>query len=344
MSSTGSIKKYTPKLGRREIFTITLLAIELLVFSLISENFLTFSNLRSVLRNATDMAVVSIGMTMVIILGGIDISVGSALGVVAIVVGWLIQAQVNPLLIALVGILVGTLIGLLNGVLITYGRIPDIIATLGMSNILRAVVFGMLGGRWLTGLPPVFGPLAQGLFFGIPSSVFILVFFYALFWYLLTHRPFGRHIYAVGNSLEAATLAGIDARRTRVLSYAILGSLVGFASLLYVGRLGSVEITVGIDLPIACIAAVFIGGASVLGGRGSVIGTLAGVLFMAVMKNGVVLLGIPSLWERAVVGALIILSALADLAVNRRSELEKRRQLYRQRQATTKASVTWEGA
>jgi ribose transport system permease protein/AI-2 transport system permease protein len=202
----------------------------------------------------------------------------------------------------------------------------------------------MLGGRWLTGLPPVFGPLAQGLFFGIPSSVFILVFFYALFWYLLTHRPFGRHIYAVGNSLEAATLAGIDARRTRVLSYAILGSLVGFASLLYVGRLGSVEITVGIDLPIACIAAVFIGGASVLGGRGSVIGTLAGVLFMAVMKNGVVLLGIPSLWERAVVGALIILSALADLAVNRRSELEKRRQLYRQRQATTKASVTWEGA
>jgi ribose transport system permease protein len=344
MGSSVAVKRYTPRLGRREIFTIILLVLELVVFSFISENFLTYSNLRSVLRNATDMAVVSIGMTMVIILGGIDISVGSSLGVVAIVVGWLIQAQANPLLIGMAAIAIGTLIGTINGLLITIGRIPDIIVTLGTSNILRAVVFGMLGGRWLTGLPPVFDPLAQGQLFGIPSSVFILVIFYTFFWFLLTHRPFGRHIYAVGNSVEAATLAGINARRTRILAYAILGSLVGFASLLYVGRLGSVEITVGIDLPIACIAAVFIGGASVLGGRGSVIGTLAGVLFMAVMKNGVVLLGIPSLWERAVVGSLIILSAVADLIVNRRSELEKRRQLSRQRQALVNIPTPLEGS
>lgn len=344
MRSSVAIKRYTPGLGRREIFTIILLLLELVVFSFISENFLTFSNLRSVLRNATDMAVVSIGMTMVILLGGIDISVGSALGVVAIVVGWLIQAQVNPFLIGVAAVAIGTFIGAINGLLITFGRIPDIIATLGTANILRAVVFGMLGGRWLTGLPPVFGPLARGQLFGIPSSVFVLLFFYTLFWYLLTHRPFGRHIYATGNSVEAATLAGINTRRTRILAYAILGSLVGFASLLYVGRLGSVEITVGIDLPIACIAAVFIGGASVLGGRGSVIGTLAGVLFMAVMKNGVVLLGIPSLWERAVVGSLIILSAAADLLVNRRSEMEKRRQLSRQRQSLVNVTKFVEGS
>ncbi len=343
MQNTAAIKKFTPRLSRREIFTIILLILEFVVFSIIANHFLTVANLRSVLRNATDMAVVSIGMTMVIILGGIDISVGSALGVVAIVVGWLIQAEVAPVLIGIVAIGIGTLIGLLNGCLITFLNIPDIIATLGTANILRAIVFGMLGGRWLTGLPAVFGPLAQGQVFGIPSSVFILLIFYTAFWYLLTHRAFGRHVYAVGNSVEAATLAGINARRTRILSYTILGALVGFASLLYVGRLGSVEITVGVDLPISCIAAVFIGGASVLGGRGSVIGTLAGVLFMAVMHNGIVLLGIPSLWERAVIGALIILSVVADLIINRRSELEKRKQLSNRRQITTTLPEMAEG-
>jgi ribose transport system permease protein len=338
MLKNGSLKTYVPQLGRRELFTIILLVVEILIFSFVSENFLSLSNMRSVLRNATDLAVVAIGMTMVILMGGVDISVGSALGVVAIIVGWLIQANVNPILIGLVAILVGTAIGLVNGLMITFGRIPDIIATLGMSNILRAAVFGMLGGRWITGLPDVYGPLAQGQFFGIPTSIFILAIFYTGFWYLLTHRPFGRHIYAVGNSVEAATLSGIDARKTRIIAYALLGSLVGFASLLYVGRLGSVEITVGVDLPISAIAAVFIGGASVLGGRGSVIGTLAGVLFMAVMKNGILLLGIPSLWERAVIGTLIILSVSVDLLINRRAILEQRRQLSRQREAIFKSS------
>lgn len=342
MTKNVSLKTYKPRLGRRELFTILLLVAEVLIFSIVSPNFLSLSNLRSVLRNSTDMAVISIGMTMVILMGGVDISVGSALGVVAIIVGWLLQANVNPLLIGLAAIFVGTLIGLINGLLITIARIPDIIATLGTSNILRAMVFGMLGGQWLTGLPDVFGPLGQGQVLGIPISIIILVIFYSGFGYLLTHRAVGRHIYAVGNSVEAATLAGIDARKTRIIAYALLGSLVGFASLLYVGRLGSVEITVGVDLPISCIAAVFIGGASVLGGRGSVIGTLAGVFFMAVMKNGIVLLGIPSLWERAVVGALIIFSVIADILINRRAVLEQRRQLAKQREAIVKMTPLME--
>ena len=288
---------------------------EIIVFSFVSQNFLTYSNIRSVLRNSTDLAIVSIGMTMVILLGGIDISVGSALGVSAIIVGWLIQASVNPVIICVVAVATGMGIGLINGLLISRLHIPDIIATLGTSNVLRAIVFGMLGGQWLTGLPSVFGPLSQGEISGFPTAIPILAVFYFLFWYLLTHRPFGRHIYAVGNSPEAATLIGINARRTRTLSYVTLGGLVGFASLLYVGRLGSVEITVGNDLAISSIAAVLIGGASVTGGRGSVIGTLAGVLFMSIMKDGILLFGVPSLWERAVVGTLIILSVSVDIVL-----------------------------
>lgn len=333
MAANSAIKAYIPKPGRREYFTIALLLLEIIIFSVASEHFLSFRNLETVLRNATDLAVVSIGMTMVILLGGIDLSVGSALGVVAIIVGWLLEAGWNPFLIALVAIAAGTLIGFFNGAVISWMNIPDIIATLGTANIWRAAIFVMLGGRWLTGLPPVFSVLTRDRVLGIPVSVFILAIFYSAFWYLLTYRPFGRHIYAVGNSPEAAKLVGINAKGTRILAYSILGALIGFAALLYVGRLASVEITVGLELPISAIAAVIIGGTAITGGRGSVIGTLAGVLFMAVMKNGIVLLGIPSLWERAVVGTLIIISVTVDLIVNRRAERQKLERLSKQVQA-----------
>jgi ribose transport system permease protein len=331
MKNKIEIKKYIPKPHRREIFTIILLFSEIFIFSIISPNFLSFKNLETVLRNSTDLAVVSIGMTIVMVLGGIDISVGSSLGVVAILVGWMLQAEVNPFLIGLIAIISGILIGTINGLLVTKARIPAIIATLGSSNILRAMVFGMLGGRWLTGLPNDFGLFTKGHIAGIPIPVFLLAAFYLLFWLFLTYTSAGRHIYAVGNSTEATKLAGINTDRTVILAFALLGSLVGFSALIYVGRLASVEITVGIDLPMAAIAASVIGGTSVKGGKGSVIGTLAGVLFIAIMKNGIVLLGIPSLWERAVVGLLIVISVLVDLIVGNRSEKKQREQLSRQR-------------
>lgn len=326
-------KGYAPRLERREIFTIVLLISEVVIFSLVSKNFLSTQNLSTVLRNATDLAIIAIGMTMVMIMGGIDISVGSSLGVVAIVIGWMIQAQMHPLLIVLTAVVVGTTIGLVNGALITYIKIPDIITTLGISNILRAAVFAMLGGRWLTGLPPVFSWLTAGSFLGIPTSFFLLIGFYLVFWYFLAFRPTGRHIYAIGNGLEATTLAGVNINKTRLTAYGILGALVGFAALLYVGRLGSVEITVGIDLPMQAIAAVVIGGTSVKGGSGSVLGTLAGVLFMAVMRNGIVLLGIPSLWERCVIGLLILVSVGVDLFISQRAKRSQQMQLAKQRQA-----------
>ena len=335
MKILKKIRPYIPKPSRREYFTMILLVVEVLLFSLLANNFLSANNLVTVLRNSTDLAVVSIGMTMVMVLGGIDISIGSSLGVVAIFVGWMLQREFNPLLIGLIAVILGTLIGIINGFLVTKARIPAIIATLGISNILRALIFGMLGGSWLTGLPRVFSPFTKGTIIGLPTPIFLLAIFYLIFWIFLTYIPPGRHIYAVGNSAEASILAGISADKTKVIAFGLLGALVGFSALIYVGRLGSVEITVGNDLAMASIAAVVIGGTSVKGGKGSVIGTLAGVLFIAIMKNGIVLLGIPSLWEKAVVGALIILSVIIDLLVNQRSEKQKREQLSRQRMALT---------
>ena len=331
MRMKNNLKRYIPKPSRREIFTIILLIFEIIIFSFISPNFMSFKNLETVLRNSTDLAVVSIGMTIVMVLGGIDISVGSALGVVAIFVGWMLQAHVNPFLIGLVAITTGVFIGLINGLLVTKARIPAIIATLGTSNILRALIFGMLGGRWLTGLPRDFGLFTKGHLLGIPIPIILLGIVYLIFWTFLTFTATGRHIYAVGNSAEATKLSGVNSDKTIMIAYALLGSLVGFSALIYVGRLASVEITVGIDLPISAIAATVIGGTSVKGGKGSVVGTLAGVLFIAIMKNGIVLLGIPSLWERAVVGFLIVISVLVDIYIGNRSKRKQRELLSKQR-------------
>lgn len=318
------VKKYLPSIGRREMFAIALLFIEIAVFAFVSDNFFTGENLASVLRNATYLAVVAIGMNIVMLMGGIDISVGPTMGVVAIISGWMLAATMHPMLILPVALLVGLGIGLINGFLISYVRIPDIIATLGTMNILRAAVFAMLGGRWLTGLSGDFSVLTAGSIWGIPIPVYLLIVFFGVFWFILNYTRFGRHIYAIGNSEEAAALSGIPVKRVRMLSYGVLGALVGFASLLYLGRMGSVEITVGMYLHIEAIAAVVLGGTSIKGGSGSVVGTLAGVLFMAVLRNGVVLLGLPSLWERAVIGLLILISVGADYFLTVR-QAEKRR-------------------
>ena len=304
-----------------------LLVVEVVAFGLVSENFFTAGNLATVLRNSTHLAIVAIGMNIVMLMGGVDLSVGPALGIVAVIAGWMLRAGVSPWLIVPVAVAVGTTIGLVNGLIITHGRVPDIIATLGMMNILRATVFAMLGGRWLTGLSGDFARLTTGNVFHIPTPVWILVLWFGVFWFLLTYTRFGRHVYAIGNSTAAAELAGIGVRSVRTIGYGILGGLVGFSALLYLGRLGSVEITVGTALHIEAIAAVVLGGTSVKGGSGNLIGTLAGVLFMAVLRNGVVLLGIPSLWERAVIGFLILVSVAVDLLLQARRAERRRLQL-----------------
>lgn len=315
---SGVRKRYIPLPGYREYLTIGLLIVEIVLFSVLSDVFFTGENLSRILQNSAELAIVSIGMTMVIIMGGIDLSVGSALGICAIVVGNLLLSGANPVLIVLAPMLIGAFIGLLNGGLIARLRIPDIIVTLATMSIWRAAVFALLGGAWITGLPPVFSGILAKKTAGIPNVFILVLIMYVVFWYVMTFRPFGRHIYAIGTNEEAARLAGISVLRTRVMAYATIGVIVGVASILYTSRMGSVEMTVGADLALQSIAAVVIGGTAITGGRGSLVGTLAGVLFISVMRNGIVILGVPSLLEKAIIGTLILVSVMADIVLQRR--------------------------
>jgi ribose transport system permease protein/AI-2 transport system permease protein len=317
--------KYIPRPSRREYVTFILLFVEITIFSLFVPNFFTADNFQRVIQNAAEIAFISIGMTIVMLLGGIDLSVGSVMGVIAIVAGHMMQSGINSFLILLVSIVTGSLLGLVNGVLVGILRIPDMIVTIATMNIWRAVIFMLLGGRWLTGLLPDYGSITRARVCGVPLLLALIVAVYILFYYLLMYQRFGRHIYAIGSNLQAATLNGINVRAIKIASYCVLGGIVAVSAMLYIARMGSVEMTIGNELPISCIAAVTLGGIGVKGAgkRGSVIGTLAGVMFIAFLRNGIVILGIPSLLENSFVGGIIIFSILFDTISGHRRSVSK---------------------
>lgn len=306
--------KYIPKPGRREYITFFLLILEIVLFGILAPNFLSGRNIVRVIQNSAEIAIISIGMTIVMLLGGIDLSVGSIMGVVAIIAGNMVQDNMNVVLIVIVAFFTGTILGLINGLLIAKFEIPDMIVTLATMNIWRAVIFLLLGGRWLTGLKPSFAGITTSKIFGIPVLLFLILLIYAVFYYIMMYRKFGRQIYATGNNMQAAYLSGINITRIKIASYALMGGIVSFSALLYIARMGSVEMTIGNDTPISCIAAATIGGIGMkgMGKRGTVIGTLAGVFFIAFLRNGIVILGIPSLLENFFIGSLIIISVLID--------------------------------
>lgn len=315
-------KKYIPHPTKREGFALALLAAEIILFSIFVPNFANPINFVRVIQNNAEVAIISIGMTIVMLLGGIDLSVGAVMGVVVVVTGNMIQAGMNSILVILAAAAIGVVVGAVNGFIIAKMHIPDMLATLATGNVWKAVIFGLLGGKWLTGLRPSFRGITTVRVAGIPLLLFLVLIVYGIFYYVFMYRKYGRHIYAIGCNEPAAVLSGINVARIRFGSYCLAGALAGLTGLLYISRMGSVEMTIGTNTAIQCIAAVTIGGigAKGSGSRGSVIGTLAGVFFIGFLKNGIVIMGIPSLLENFFVGMLMIICVLFDsISAMRRS-------------------------
>ena len=191
-------KKYVPKPGRREYVTFLLLIAEIILFGILAPNFLTVDNMIRVIQNNAEIAIVSIGMTIVMLLGGIDLSVGSVMGVIAIVIGYMLQAKINIFVIVITAIGIGIVVGFVNGFLVAKFNIPDMIVTIATMNIWKAVIFALLGGKWLTGLNPSWAVVSRAKFLGIPVLLLLIISVYAVFYYFLMYRRFGRYIYATG--------------------------------------------------------------------------------------------------------------------------------------------------
>jgi len=303
----------------RELALLAAIVVVGAIFTMASPYFLTPLNLTQMLRTALELSVVSAGMTLVIIMGGIDVSVGGILAVSAIIIGKSYQAGLPPFMVAPLGLLTGTLLGAWNGLLATKLKVPPIIATLGSMYVFSAIMFLVIGGTWIAGLPGTFSPLINGSVLGFPAAAIVIIVVYTVCWALLRQTAFGRHLYAIGCNEGSARLVGINVDRTKIAAYAIVGLLAGFAALLYVARLRNVEINIGTTVALEAIAATILGGTSIRGGVGSLLGTLFGVIFIRIIQNGLVLMGVSSLWETVIIGSLLILVLAGDAFHNRRN-------------------------
>ena len=302
----------------RELILLGAILVTGLFFTLLSPYYLTQANLEQVLRNSVDLAILSAGMTLIIIMACIDVSVGGILAVAAILIGRSYQAGIGDAGVIVVGLSAGAFLGAVNGTVVAKARVPPIIATLGMMYIFLAVLFLVIGGRWIAGLPDGLSFLIRGSVLGIPAGVFLIAGVYGFSYLLLRGLRFGQHIYAIGSDEKAARLVGIPVDRVKILTYTYLGLLAGLAAVLYVARLRNVEVNIGTAIALEAIAAVILGGARINGGVGSLLGTLLGVIFIKSMQNGLVLIGVSSLWDTVVVGGLLITVLIFD-AVRGRS-------------------------
>lgn len=285
----------------------------------LTPHFLTVSNLLNVAEQAAIIAIVATGMTFVIITGGIDLSVGSVLAFAGVVMASTLHAEV-PLPVALaVALGTGLFCGLLNGVLITLGRLPPFIATLGMMSVARGTALMFTEGRPVSGFSGGFRSLATGELMGIPVSVIIMVGVYVVAHFVLTRTKLGRYTYAIGGNEEAALLSGVNVRLYKAAVYGIAGMLSGLAAVLLTARLNSAQPIAGMMYELDAIAATVIGGTSLLGGEGTVVGTLIGALIMAVLRNGLNLLGVSSFIQQVVIGSVIIAAVLIDMWLKRRA-------------------------
>jgi ribose/xylose/arabinose/galactoside ABC-type transport system permease subunit len=293
--------------GRREALLAVACTSAALLFSFFSPYFLDADNLATILRNSVELLLVGLGMTLLLGVGGIDVSVGVAMGLCAIAVGRLLEAGANPVVAGLAGPIAGLVLGTFTGGIIVLGRMPAIVATIGLFGVYRAAIFLCLGGNWLSGLPTGLTELVGIRIFSVPMALPIVAVAYVAIYLAVRRTPFGPHLLAIGHSEDRARLSGIAVNQTRMLAFIISGALTGAAASFYVATYRNVETTIGGMLALEAIAAVVLGGTGITGGRVSLIGTIFGVLLLRILQNGLLLSGVPSLWQPVVTGLLLLL-------------------------------------
>jgi len=287
------------------------------IFSVASEHFLTAGNITNILTQITINLILAVGMTFVILIGGIDLSVGSVLAFAGVVAGKAItlSGYGDGTLIALAvlaGLGTGIICGLLNGVISAWWGLPSFIITLGMLNIARGAALHVADARTIYSFPYAFEEFGSIMVFGVPVLFLMALALVAIAWVVLNFTVFGRLVYGIGNNEEAVRLAGHNVLYYKVGAFAICGACAGLAALAYMARLNISSPIAGIAFELDAIAAVIIGGTSLAGGRGSVFGTLMGAFIIGVLANGLILLGLSDFMRQMITGLVIIIAVIVD--------------------------------
>ena len=286
-----------------------------LILTLLSDRFLTVSNLTNVLRQSTINGIIAIGMTFVILTAGIDLSVGSVLALSSVVTADMLQQGMSVPLAIAIGLGAGLAMGLINGLVITRGKVPPFVTTLGMMTIARGLALTYTDGKPITGLPDSFRFIGTGSIGPIPTPIVIAAVAYILAYILLNRTTFGQAVYAIGNNPEAARFAGLSVNRTITVVYMIAGACSALAGLILIARLDSAQPTAGLGFELDAIAAVVVGGTRCSGGQGGLGGTLIGVLIIAVLDNGLNLMNVSSFYQPVVSGIVIAVALLLHRAI-----------------------------
>lgn len=292
------------------------LVLLIIVFSIASSSFLLTGNLFNILRQVAVTGITAVGMTFVILSGGIDLSVGSVIGVTGVITAQIMLHNVNPVLAAILGIAVATCLGLLNGIIVTKFKVHPMIETLGMLTALRGVAYLLTGGLPVYGFPASFTILGQGNLGLIPNSVILMAIVFVIGYIVLNKSVIGRHIYGAGGNEEATRLSGINVTSLRLKIYAISGLLAGLAGIVLLSRTNSAQPIAGTGYEMDVITAVVLGGVSITGGEGKISRVVAGVLIMGILSNGMILLNIGDYVQKVVQG-LVLIAAVAFDVYNR---------------------------
>lgn len=315
----------TKKGGRsfRELGVLMVLGGIVLILSIASPNFLRAQNIINIIRQMTEIGIMAIGMTLVIVSAEIDLSIGSIYGATAMVAALLIKNGLSPTIAFAIALLMGAGIGFINGFLSTKAKMPAFIVTLGTMQIFRSIAYAVSGGKsvgafsdasqrsWFFDMGKNIGP--------IPVQVIIMFILYVVTFIMMKKTKIGFDIYATGGNKRAAMLAGIRTDMTKIVSFVIMGLLSAFAGMIGIAYLKSVPTTAGAGREMDVIAAVILGGTSMTGGRGSILGTFLGAAIMAVVKNGMVLLSVPAFWQSGFIGIIIIAAVLMDTWITSRN-------------------------
>ena len=305
----GVLQKFLPFIS---------LALLFVILSIASPYFLTSTNLASVIRQTAVINIMALGMTLVIVSGGIDLSVGSVLAFSGVIGATTMASGGSVPLGIIAGIISGTIWGCFNGILISKLRIPPFIVTLGTLGIARGLTLVISGGLPVVGLPKEHSFLGEGSVGPVPFVLVVLVVCAVLTHFAMRSTKLGRYTYAIGSNEAAAVYAGIAVARYKVAIYAICGMLTGLAGMIETSRLMTGQPTAGTSYELQVIAAVVIGGGSLSGGEGTVVGTLIGAFIMGLMSNGSDLLGVNPYWQQVIIGMVIILAVAMDEARKRR--------------------------
>jgi rhamnose transport system permease protein len=306
----------------REVGIFLFIILLIAVVSLLSPYFLTLANFRDILLNISILTIVGLAQMMVIITRGIDLSVGSMIGLVAMMVSFMIVAfpDLNPVVALMLGIALGAVLGSINGAIITWGNVPPIIATLGTLSIYRGMVFLYSQGTWINAfeMPDQFRQLSKGTPLGVPNLILIAAVVAIAIFYFLNYTQTGRNIYAVGSNPEAANVAGVRVQQIIFLVYILSGVLCGMAGVLWASRFESAQTNTALGFELQTVAAPVVGGVNIFGGSGTVLGVVLGAFLLGVIQNALTIVRISPFWQLAIQGMLILLAVIVDSAILRR--------------------------